>query len=247
VQEATDFDADQATTLAAWVVQVHRLAPGVMDRRLPRCAVGCASLQQQLNLIALRLDGFEQAARSPAVPLEVQTLARELRVGTVLAPLVDQAVAGLSPEVLASELPEEALRLNTGDFAVHNLLTPPHRASSVVDFEAAGWDDPARMVMGFVAHAGSEDMAPAAREAFLNTYAEGMALSRAERERFQRIGVLLDVEWTATYASALTEDALAAKRFADAEFDLTAHIARVTDKLKARLARAKEGIGYRLL
>jgi len=114
----------------------------------------------------------------------------------------------------------------------------------VLDFEAAGWDDPAHMVMGFVAHATSEDLSPGLSEAFLGDYASKMHLSEAETRRFERVGRLLDVEWVAVYASALTADNIANKQSAVAGFDLEGYVGRVLGMIERRLARATAGTGY---
>jgi hypothetical protein len=115
----------------------------------------------------------------------------------------------------------------------------------VVDFEAAGWDDPARLVMGFVAHAASEDLRPGAVHVFLSAYSQLGSLSAEEVARFERVGLLLDVEWVAIYASGLTAEAIAAKQFAMADFDRDAYVASALAKLQRRLLRASDGHGYR--
>ena len=105
--------------------------------------------------------------------------------------------------------------------------------------------DPARLVMGFVAHATSKELPPGGVETFLRAYAEACALPGSEIARFERVGVLYDVEWIAIYASALTGEAIAAKQFASREFDRPTYLAGAIAALKRRLARATEGGGYR--
>jgi hypothetical protein len=111
----------------------------------------------------------------------------------------------------------------------------------VVDWEAAGWDDPARLVMGFVAHATSEDLASGQATTFLRTYAQASGLSTSEVARFERVGALLELEWVAIYASALTADAVAAKQFANRDLDRSAYLSGTIDRLKSRLERARSG------
>src|SRR4029453_1414642 len=111
-------------------------------------------------------------------------------------------------------------RVSPGAFGPHNFLFDGRRLT-VVDFEGAGWDDPARMVMGFVSHAGSDGLPPATIEAFLGAYAAARGLSAAGVARYERVGLLADVEWATVYASAVTPEAIAPKRFANADFDLS--------------------------
>jgi hypothetical protein len=59
------------------------------------------------------------------------------------------------------------------------------------------------------------------------------------------VGSLLDVEWIAVYASAMTSDVVQAKLFANPELDVHAYLDRVSGLVKRRLARAVDGAGYR--
>jgi hypothetical protein len=88
-------------------------------------------------------------------------LAGETDLRAAVERLITRATDGLTPDELASTLPRAASRLDTNDFRPHNLLFGDG-GLTVVDVEGAGWDDPARMVMGFVAHAGSEGLPPPA-------------------------------------------------------------------------------------
>src|SRR4029453_7191239 len=114
-------------------------------------------------------------------------------------------------------------RVSPGAFGPHNFLFDGRRLT-VVDFEGAGWDDPARMVMGFVAHAGSEGLTAEAAEAVLLEYGPRRGLSAAERARYRRVGRLYDAEWAAIYLGATTPDAVEAKRFGVPDFDYSAHL-----------------------
>ena len=127
-----------------------------------------------------------------------------------------------------------------------NLLFSDDGNVTVLDFEAAGWDDLARLVMGFVAHAASENLASGAAHAFLQAYAEERGLTAGERERYEQVGVLLDLEWVAIYTSALTPDAVSAKRYAAVtKFDRHTYLMNAIDRLKLRLVRATHGFVYR--
>jgi Phosphotransferase enzyme family len=142
-------------------------------------------------------------------------------------------------------LPRAAWRLTTGDFGPQNFLFTDEDALTVVDWEAAGWDDPAHATLGFVAHAACEDLAPELAEAFLETYAALAGLPAAERARYERVGRWLDLAWVAVYASALSPENIANKAAAVRGFARQAYVAEVVGRLERRLARAAEGRGYR--
>jgi Ser/Thr protein kinase RdoA (MazF antagonist) len=242
-----DLTADDGCAAAGLAAALHTFGPG--DAGDAGGALGpanpaCFSLADQLTLIERRLRGFEAFAADPDCFAEVRAFTRETDLRAAVGRLVASATAGLTPDEVARALPRAARRLTTNDFGPHNLLFGDG-GLTVVDFEGAGWDDPARMVMGFVAHAGSAGLPPPTSAAFLGAYAAARGLSPAELARFERVGRLADVEWATVYAYAVTPEAVAPKRFARADFDLPAHLATCLARLRARLARAERGDGYR--
>ena len=232
---------------AAFAAQLHAFGPdeaGAAGGALGPANPACFSLADQLALIEQRLRGFEAFAAGPGCDAQVRAFARETDLRAAVARLAARATAGLTPGDLARTLPRAARRLTTSDFGPHNLLFGTG-GLTVVDFEGAGWDDPARMVMGFVAHAGSDGLPPPASAAFLGAYAAARGLSPAEVARFERVGRLADVEWATVYAEAMTPEAVAPKRFATADFDPSAHAAACLARIRERLTRAERGGGYR--
>ena len=232
---------------AAFAAALHAFGPdeaGDAGGALGPANPACFSVADQLALIEERLGSFEAAAADPGCAAEVRALARALDLRAAVARLVARATAGLTPDEVARVLPRAARRLTTSDFGPHNFLFGD-RGLTVVDFEGAGWDDPARMVMGFVAHAGSDGLPLPVAEAFLGAYAAARGLSAAEVARFERVGRLADVEWVTVYAEAMTPAAIAPKRFGIAGFDVPAHLAACVTRLRERLARAERGDGYR--
>jgi aminoglycoside phosphotransferase (APT) family kinase protein len=157
---------------------------------------------------------------------------------------VDELLGGLVDEA-DEPLPRGSWRLTTGDFGPHNMLFALDGQLTVVDFEAAGWDDPAHAVMSFVAHAASEDLPPVLSTLFLGEFAELAQLSAADTARYERVGRLMDLEWVAVYASALSADNIANEQSAIPGFSRAAYVAGVIDKLERRLSRAVRGGGYR--
>jgi Ser/Thr protein kinase RdoA (MazF antagonist) len=239
--ELTVPDARAAAALAA---ELHAFGPDEADPALAPANAACFSLADYVDLIGARRRAFEALAADPAGCEEVRVLAREVDFGPTIARLVARATAGLTPAELAPALPRPSWRLTSYDFGPHNLLV---RADglTLVDFEGAGWDDPARMVMGFVSHVGSDGLTPAAAAAFLGAYAEARALSPDEVARYERVGRLYDVEWATVYAAALTPEMLEAKRFGTVDFDLSSYLSSCIAGLRERLARAERGDGYR--
>jgi Ser/Thr protein kinase RdoA (MazF antagonist) len=225
-----------AARLAA---ELHAFPPGAEGDLAPAHAA-CFAHADHLRMIEGRLRGFEADAYPE---FRDQPAARDLRA--TVERLVAAALDGLSADEVARPIPRSAWRLNTYDYGPHNWLFRADGGLTVVDFEGAGWDDPARMVMGCASHPGSRGLSAEATAAFLSAYAAARGLSGDEVARYQRVGRLYDVEWVTVFAYAATPEAVEAKRFGTPGFDLAVHLASCLAGLRERLERAERGDAYR--
>jgi aminoglycoside phosphotransferase (APT) family kinase protein len=237
---ASELSTNDVEEIARFCADLHRFSPlDLGSEKLTPAPDASFSPAGQKQVILGRLGAFEAFASSAAAPDDLRTAHQQLglpaKLDRLLADLVDDA----EPPLL-----ESAWRLSHGDFGPQNFLFTESGDLTVVDFEAAGWDDPAHMVMGFVAHAASEDLPLGLAELFLGAYAEQMHLSDAEENRYERVGHVLDVEWVAVYASALTAENMANKQSAVAGFDLQGYVGHVLPLIARRLARATAGTDY---
>ena len=230
VRTAAQLTRQDVEQIALFVADLHRFGPQHLAAAVPAAVDASLSPACQREVIHRRLTGIETFAGAASL--------RGLR------PLVDELLRDLVDETQEA-LPRESWRLTSGDFGPHNMLFRAGSDLTVVDFEAAGWDDPAHMVMGFVAHATSESLPGELSETFLGDIARITRLSPAEQARYEVMGQLLDVEWVAVYASALSGENMANKRSALQEFSIDAYVADVLEKIQRRLARAVRRQGYR--
>ena len=92
-------------------------------------------------------------------------------------------------------MPPDAWRLSNADFAPHNILVRPDGRVCSVDWEYAGWDDPARLVAGFLAHVRSLSLPAEHAVRFQRTYAEIRGLPEVEVARITALRLLNEVEW----------------------------------------------------
>jgi Ser/Thr protein kinase RdoA (MazF antagonist) len=243
-RSAAELEAEDLKAVASVAAELQAVTPAASGEDLAPAVDASFSIAQHVQAIYRRLRAFETFASSPGAYDEVGDLCRELDVRTALADLIQRTTVGVDHEQQQATLPRHAWRLNTADFGPQNLLFTSDGQLKVVDFEASGWDDPARQVMGFVAHATSEDLTPKGVKTFLGAYAEACLLSERDVARYERVGRLLDLEWVAIYASALTGEAVATKEFASPDFERSSYLANAIVRLKRRLTRATEGGGY---
>jgi len=228
----------EAVAAARLAADLHAMPPGPEGDPAPAIAA-CFAHADQIQMIDARLRAFEAGGYAE---VRDSSLARGLRAA--VERLVAAAVDGLTAEEVARPLPRHAWRLNTYDFGPHNWLFRADGGVTVVDFEGAGWDDPARMVMGCASHPGSRGLSAESIAAFLGEYAQARGLSDDEIARYERVGRLYDVEWATVYAAAATPEAVEPKRFGTPGFDLADHLSSCTARLRERLERAARGDAY---
>jgi hypothetical protein len=224
---AAELQPGDMLRVAVFAADLHAVAPDDLSCDVPLAVEASFRVSDQLAVIHAR----SSAADVPKLDIRAR-----------LAELIARTTQGVD---LTESLPRSAWRINSADFGPQNLLFTPRSGLTALDFEAGGWDDPARLVMGFVAHAASEELVPGAACVFLRAYADARKLSDAEMRRFERVGLLLDLEWVAIYTSALSAEAVAAKQFAMRDLDRDTYVQGVLDKLRRRLSRAEQMLGYR--
>jgi Ser/Thr protein kinase RdoA (MazF antagonist) len=229
MRPAAELTRRDIQAIAAFTADLLRFGPHDLPDELAPAVDASFSPTGHRRVIHARLASVETTVHAPRLS------GVRAQIDELLADLVDEAEAAL---------PRESWRLTTGDFGPHNLLFALDGELTVVDFEAGGWDDPAHAVMSFVAHAASEDLPPVLSTLFLGEFAERAQLSAADTARYERVGRLMDLEWVAVYASALSAETIANKQSAVHDFSREAYIAGVLDKLERRLARAVRGGGY---
>jgi thiamine kinase-like enzyme len=145
-------EVDWGAVEQAWAfyrqVNLHRQSPEA--GRLPAASEACFTLHDHLHCVDRRLQRLIQW--EPHTDLDRQA---SLLVRSAIAPLWQQlraqtAIAAQRAQVALDEtLPIAGRCLSPSDFGFHNALREPCGKLRFVDFEYAGWDDPAKLICDF--------------------------------------------------------------------------------------------------
>jgi aminoglycoside phosphotransferase (APT) family kinase protein len=207
------LSADDVRALARFAADLHRF--GHSDELEP------AGWMRAAADLPARIDA-EMAHRlsivSPELRAEVEPAARHVR---------EAALAYAPP-------PPDDWRLNHGDFAPQNLLFEGPRLA-VLDWEAAGWDDPARLVLDFLLHEATRGLPRPHETLFLETYFA--VHPDQDLARWRRVYRLLQVGWALGFLNAFDPAVVERKRFANPDLDVAAYQEGQMAKLRARLER----------
>lgn len=162
---------------------------------LPQGSEACFTLAEHCHCVERRVARLETI--QPGETCEEQA-ARF--VGQELTPSWIQVRQGLSAQAKKLGLPENAPLpekdrcLSPSDFGFHNALLTPEGTIKFIDFEYAGWDDPAKTVCDFFCQ--PEKPVPLGYfERFARGVAEGLSDPELHLERFRMLLPVYQVKW----------------------------------------------------
>jgi hypothetical protein len=117
-------------------------------RALPPASEACFSIGDHLERVAWRVARLADLEVSSEVDDRARTF-----IGQALVPawkeIRQRTEAGAGTGYLQARIPESDERLSPSDFGFHNAIRTADGSLRFIDFEYAGWDDPARMVCDF--------------------------------------------------------------------------------------------------
>ena len=189
--DVTVASVGQAAELAAGLIRLGRAG----GERLPEAAEACFSLAGHLDLIGGRVERLARIDPAQEMGEECLRLVHgRLMPAWDLARERMEAKASENGPDLRAELPRDGRCVSPSDFGFHNALVEAGGRLRFVDFEYAGWDDPAKLVCDFFC----QPAVPVAHS-HLPAFAERVLVELADPEAARtRVGLLLPcyrVKW----------------------------------------------------
>lgn len=161
-------------------------------KSLPQASEAAWSLSQHLAFLQRRRDHWLFMAMNSMLDEQLQALVYE-----ELEPLYQsQAAYLLGQEGFNVLWPREAALLSPSDFGLHNTLEDSEGNLSFIDFEYAGWDDPAKLIADFFSQ-----IAFPAPESFYELFVERVTKIIPEayhtlfQERLPKIEQCIRLKW----------------------------------------------------
>ncbi len=192
------------------------------------------SISDQLVLVQQRVDRLSNISAAMEVDAQAIDFVSELdqRWEALHAHvLAESRVQGLD---LSTILAPEDRCLSPSDFGFHNALVTPGGSVVFLDFEYAGWDDPAKMVSDFF----SQPEVPVPFEHFERLLASALAFSPNAGMLAARTRMLLPVfrmKWCCIVMNEFLPDLLQRRKFANPSFDAAGRKRLQLDKARRLL------------
>ena len=178
IEQAQDFFAS-----------LNEAGARVQGKSLSDASEACFTIAEQLRLVQGRIDRLARIPASSRIDEEAIAFAQALRARwTALSERVlDQAVTlGIDPK---SPLADRDRCISPSDFGFHNAIVAPAGQVFFIDFEYAGWDDPAKAISDFFCH----PAVPVPFEYFDGFLAAALKYSENLEELSRRTRLLLPV------------------------------------------------------
>ncbi len=180
------------------------------DVALPIASEACFSIEQHFLLTDNRI---KKLLSLPVVSeIDHQALLFVGKLDYVLKNLKDDIIARCSS--ISKQLDEADRCISPSDFGFHNALLMDNGKISFIDFEYAGWDDPAKMIGDFF----SQPEIPVSLKHFDRFISEALGYSKNSVELAQRARLLLplfQIKWCCIILNDFLPDAAKRRHFAN--------------------------------
>ena len=197
-------------------LNTHKRSPEAAA--LPPGSEACFTLEAHLDCVARRVQ------RLADVPAEVAHFVRD-----ELAPAWQAVAASLHDADLP--LPEADRCLSPSDFGFHNALREADGCLRFLDFEYAGWDDPAKLVCDFFCQP-AVPVPPKFHAEFAAAVAAGLSDPDLHRRRFAALLPVYRIKWCCILLNDFLPEGSARRQFA-------ARRALSPERAAAQLAKAR--------
>lgn len=141
-QEITESDILDAVRFFAEMNSQREFA-----KNLPPVSEACFSMQEHLDSVLKRVERLTQI--QPDSEVHVETIGFIESAITPLWKTIKARIEKISSSDRQSILPVSERCLSPSDFGFHNALRQSDGSLRYVDFEYAGWDDPAKTLIDF--------------------------------------------------------------------------------------------------
>ncbi len=174
---------------------------------LPPASEACFTIEQHLDMVDRRLQRLLDIAGDGDLQRKAQDLVR--RLTDAWRRRRAQIAAAAIPD-----LPEDDRCISPSDFGFHNVLLRSDGELCFIDFEYAGWDDPAKLIGDFFCQP-AVPVPPAYFDEFAATIVSYSARPELLRERAHLLLPAFQIKWCCIMLNEFLPAAAQRRQFAD--------------------------------
>lgn len=231
-----DVDVGAVERAAGFVAALN--AARELADRLPTASESCFSVDQHLATVERRVDRLGAIATDDGTGQAAKRfVADRLRPAWERIAAAARTAVTRAGMTLDAELPRAQRCVSPSDFGFHNAIISPE-GIRFIDFEYAGWDDPAKLICDFF----SQVAVPVPQSYFESFAAAALADLSSADAAIARARALLPVyrvKWTCILLNEFTATASARRAFASGGGEDAGRRGRQLEKAAAMLSSAE--------
>jgi hypothetical protein len=236
--EAEAVSRERVREAAAFFLKLNDPANRAAANKLPTASEACFTAAEHFAMVDRRMARLGSISGTS----DVDDIARGLIkcLGGLWDSLKERLTLALSRQGTPASMEVEERCVSPSDFGFHNALVRRTGKLCFLDFEYAGWDDPAKMVGDFFSH----PAVPVPKEHFDDFVRETMAYSRRAKALGARARVLFpvfQVKWCCIILNDFIPEFAERRRFANPGFDEAAARRRQLEKAQRLYASIASG------
>ncbi len=226
-------EIDESTVLKAaeFFAEINTPPSRAGAADLPLASEACFTIGEHLALVDARLERFRDMEASSPVDRQAAAFLKSLRLRWE----AHKTCIARDNRAMETPLADAWRCLSPSDFGFHNALVRPDRSICFLDFEYAGWDDPAKAFGDFFAHPGIP-VPLSYKSAFLRVASRPFHAADQLLERARVLEPIFRVKWCCIVLNEFLPEAAERRRFANPGMDQEPAKARQLDKARRLLA-----------
>ena len=228
-----DITAEHVWQAAEFFLALNRPQHRGAATGVPDASEACFTISGHIELIQRRIDRLKTIPRNGELDEAARLFADDLAARW--RDLKADVVRGAQTAGLDVSAPVQERCISPSDFGFHNALLRKPGELCFLDFEYAGWDDPAKMVGDFFTHPGVP-VPPVHFEDFLRSTMRFSAHHHELEQRARLLMPLFRVKWCCIVLNEFLPDAARRRRFADPRGDQAAGKRRQVEKARQLFA-----------
>lgn len=209
---------------------------------LPKASEACFTVSEHLRLVDERIGRLAVIEGREGIGAEARVFVATLKTRWESIKAEVTHTARRHGIELDGQLPPDQRCISPSDFGFHNALRRPSGEICFLDFEYAGWDDPAKMVGDFFSHPANL-VDPGYSGDFLTGAMSFCGEPNALLARAELLFPVFQVKWCCIILNDFLPDSARRRRFADPGFN---ELERKRTQL-AKAIRLFESIGESLI
>ena len=221
--EGTKIDASQVNEnlvrqAAAFIAALNSTESRVAGSALSPASEACFSVTDHFSMVDARLAKLESMPVKSAIEQQALELVKRMNglwEHTKTELLLGCESLGISPE---TGLSNEDRCLSPSDFGFHNALLRPDASLCFIDFEYAGWDDPAKAVGDFFSHPGVA-VPHTEFETFMVKVLKPFDHAEEMAKRVRMLEPIFQIKWCCIILNEFLPTAAKRRQFADPSTD----------------------------